>query len=64
MNGARRAGDTAAESAGQKVIAFVLRAALRATVKRAFQAGLPVGQQRRRLLSATRLTLPPRSVSF
>ncbi|HSW34397.1 MAG TPA: hypothetical protein VLH36_12370, partial [Steroidobacteraceae bacterium] len=33
-------------------------------MRRAFQAGLPVGQQRRRLLSATRLTLPPRSVTF
>lgn len=64
MNGARRAGDTTAESAGQKFIAFVLRAALRATVKRAFQAGLPIARQRQRLLSATRLTLPPRSVSF
>lgn len=64
MNGTRRAGDTAAEPAGQKVIAFVLRAALRATVQRAFQAGLPIEQQRRRLLSATRLTLPPRNVSF
>lgn len=64
MNGARRAGNTTAESAGQKFIAFVLRAALRATVKRAFQAGLPIARQRQRLLSATRLTLPPRTVSF
>jgi len=64
MNDARRAGNTATEPVGQKIIASILRAALRATVKRAFQAGLPVGQQRRRLLSATRLTLPPRSVSF
>jgi acetyl esterase/lipase len=64
MNGARRAGHTTAESAGQKFIAFVLRAALRATVKRAFQAGLPIERQRQRLLSATRLTLPPRTVSF
>ncbi len=29
-----------------------------------FQAGLPIERQRQRLLSATRLTLPPRSVSF
>jgi len=64
MSDARRAGATAAESAAQKAIAFILRAALRATVKRAFQAGLPIDQQRRRLLAATRLTLPPRRVSF
>lgn len=64
MNDATRTGRGSAESAGQNVIAFVLRAALRATVRRAFQAGLPVAQQRRRLLAATRLTLPARSVSF
>jgi acetyl esterase/lipase len=64
MNGATRAGDATAESAAQKLIALMLRAALRATVKRAFQAGLPIERQRQRLLSATRLTLPPRSVSF
>jgi monoterpene epsilon-lactone hydrolase len=64
MSDARRAGATAVDSAGQKAIAFVLRAALRVTVKRAFQAGLPIDQQRRRLLAATRLTLPPRRVSF
>lgn len=64
MSDAGRAGAMTAESVGQKAIAFVLRAALRATVKRAFQAGLPIDQQRRRLLAATRLTLPPRRVSF
>jgi acetyl esterase/lipase len=53
-----------AESADQTIMAIVLRAALRVTVKRAFQAGLPVAQQRRRLLAATRLTRPPRNVSF
>lgn len=64
MTDARRAGEAVAESAGQRALAFVLRAALRATVKRAFRAGLPIDQQRRRLLAATRLTLPPRHVSF
>lgn len=64
MSDARRAAEAAAESAGQRVIAFFVRVALRATVKRAFQAGLPVARQRRRLLAATRLTLPPSGVSF
>lgn len=64
MTGTGRAGETVAVPKGQQVIAFVLRAALRATVKRAFQAGLPIERQRRRLLSATRLTWPPRNVSF
>jgi acetyl esterase/lipase len=64
MNDATRAEGAGAESLAQKIIAVVVRAALRATVKRAFQAGLPVAQQRRRLLAATRLTLPPRGVTF
>ena len=64
MNDATRPERASAESAAQKVIAFLLRAALRATVKTAFRAGLPVAQQRRRLRAATRLTLPPRCVTF
>ena len=64
MTDARRAGESTAESAGQKAIAFILRVVLRASVKQAFRAGLPIDQQRRRLLAATRLTLPPRHASF
>jgi acetyl esterase/lipase len=44
--------------------AVLLRLALRSTLRRTFRAGLPVGQQRRRLRWVTRLTLPPRGASF
>jgi acetyl esterase/lipase len=64
MNQSRRTDPTASESTGQRIIAGVLRSVLRLMVGRAFQAGSPVEQQRRRLLQATRLTFPPRGSSF
>jgi acetyl esterase/lipase len=52
------------ESAGQRLLAGVLRSVLRATIGATFRADLPVEKQRSRLLKATRLTLPPRGAKF
>jgi acetyl esterase/lipase len=53
-----------ADSAGQRLIAGVLRTALRGAFAVTFRAGLPVESQRRRLERLTRLTLPPRGTRF
>lgn len=59
MNQSRRTDSPAGESTGQRIIAGVLRSVLRLMLGRAFLAGSPVEQQRRRLVQATRLTFPP-----
>lgn len=51
------------ESLGQRAIAGLLRAVLRAAVQSVYRAGVPVERQRRRLLRAARLMPPPRIVS-
>jgi len=48
----------------QAIIAGLLRGVLRLTLGRTFRAGLPIEQQRRRMLRVTRLTLPPRGTRF
>jgi acetyl esterase/lipase len=64
MNDSTTASFTSAGSTDQRFIAAVLRVVLRATLRRAFRAGLPVEEQRLRLRRVTRLTLPPRGASF
>jgi monoterpene epsilon-lactone hydrolase len=53
-----------AETAGQRVIAGVLRAALSAGFARIFEVELPVSTQRARLLRFARFTFPPRGAAF
>ena len=60
MNDAGGAAATARESAGQALVAAILRGALRLTLRRTFRAGVPWQRQRNRMLKVTRLTLPPR----
>ena len=64
MNQSRRTDPPAGESTGQRIIAGVLRSVLRRMLGRAFQAGSPVEQQRRRLRQATRLAFLPRGPGF
>lgn len=64
MNDAVGAGATARESAGQALVAAILRGALRLTLRRTFRDGLPWDRQRSRMLKVTRLTLPPRGTRF
>jgi acetyl esterase/lipase len=52
------------ESPMQAIIAGVLRALLQATLLPVFRAGRPIAEQRRRLAAVTKLTLPPRGISF
>lgn len=52
------------ETRSQAIIAGLLRGVLRLTLGRTFRAGLPIEQQRRRMLRVTRLTLPPRGTRF
>ncbi|HVN42342.1 MAG TPA: alpha/beta hydrolase [Steroidobacteraceae bacterium] len=56
--------DGTPETALQALIAAVLRVSLKMTLLRAFRAGLPVAEQRRRLALVSRLTLVPRDVEF
>ena len=64
MNEPTRARTPADESLGQRLIAGVLRRVMRMTLDRTLRADLPFEEQRRRLLMGTRLTLPPRGVTF
>lgn len=64
MNEPAHAGTRADESLGQRLIAGALRSVLRFTIGATFRADLPVEQQRSRLRTVTRLTLPPRGVRF
>jgi acetyl esterase/lipase len=64
MNDAGGSGATARESAGQALVAAILRGALRLTLPRTFRAGVPWERQRSRMLRVTRLTLPPRASKF
>ena len=64
MNDAVGAGATARETAGQALVAAILRGALRLTLRRTFRDGLPWARQRSRMLKVTRLTLPPRGTRF
>jgi len=52
------------ESSFEKLVAAVLRTALRATLLPTFRSGRPIPEQRRRLALVTRLTLPARGVDF
>ena len=52
------------ESSFEKLVAAVLRTALRATLLPTFRPGRPIPEQRRRLALVTRLTLPARGVDF
>jgi len=56
--------EPAPEPVFERLTAAILRAALQATLLRAFRAGLPVERQRRRLARVTRLTLAPRAAEF
>jgi acetyl esterase/lipase len=56
--------ERAAEPLGERLVATILRATLRATLLRAFRAGRPITQQRRQLALVTRLLPPPRGVKF
>ncbi len=58
------AGADAGESAGQRVVAGVLRFVLRVAIGATFRPDLPVETQRSRLRTVTRLTLPPRAARF
>ena len=58
MNEAVRSGATARESAGQALVAAILRGALRLTLRRTFRVGVPWDLQRSRMLKVTRLTSP------
>lgn len=49
---------------GERIVAAVLRTAMRAALRRTFRHDLPVDVQRRRLESLNRLTLRPRGVRF
>jgi acetyl esterase/lipase len=49
-----------AESPVERLIAGILRAGTRLMAGRAFRPGLPIGQHRRRLQQAVRVTFPPR----
>jgi acetyl esterase/lipase len=49
---------------GERIVAAVLRTAMRAALRRTFRHDLPVTVQRRRLESLNRLTLTPRGVRF
>jgi len=55
---------TPTESRFEKLVAAVLRTALRATLLPTFRSGRPIPEQRRRLALVTRLTLPARGVDF
>lgn len=52
------------ESLVQRLIAAMLRTALRSTLLPAFRAGRPIAEQRKRIALVTKLTLPPRGVTF
>lgn len=52
------------DSAGQRMVAVVLRAILRTTIGATLRPDLPVETQRSRLRTVTRLTLPPRRARF
>ena len=52
------------KSSFEKLVAAVLRTALRATLLPTFRPGRPIPEQRRRLALVTRLTLPARGVDF
>jgi monoterpene epsilon-lactone hydrolase len=54
----------ASEPLVERVVAAILRRLLRATLLRTFRAGRPFAEQRRRLESFARITLPPGGVSF
>jgi acetyl esterase/lipase len=54
----------AADSAGQKIVAGILRATLKSILKPGLRAGRPVPQQRRWIDAVSRITLVPRGVSF
>ena len=62
MSGSTRPG--AGDSLAQRMVAGVLRGALRALLKPAFRAGRPVAQQRRWLEAVARTTLAPRGMRF
>ena len=64
MNDAGDARATERESAGQALLAAILRGALRLTLRRTFRAGVPWERQRSRMLKVTRVTLPPRGTRF
>jgi len=53
-----------AESPVERLIAGILRAGTRLMAGRAFRAGLPIEQHRRRVRQAVRVTFPPRGTSF
>ena len=55
---------TPSESRFEKLVAAMLRAALRATLLPTFRSGRPIPEQRRRLALFTRLALPARGVDF
>src|SRR5512141_1130328 len=48
----------------QRFVAAMLRTALRSTLLPAFRAGRPIDEQRKRIALVTKLTLPPRGVTF
>lgn len=52
------------ESVAQRLLAAVLRSALRTTIGATFRPDLPVEKQRSRLLKVTRLARPPRGARF
>ncbi len=52
------------ESIAQRFIAAILRATLKWTLLPAFRAGRPIDEQRKRIALVTKLTLPPRGVTF
>jgi acetyl esterase/lipase len=54
----------AQESLGQRLVAGVLRSVLRLAIGATFRPDLPLEKQRSRLRKVTRLTLPPRGVTF
>ncbi len=56
-------GDTG-ESRAQRLMAGVLRGVIRVTVRPILRAGVPVGQQRRRLTRIGRVTMAPRGVEY
>jgi epsilon-lactone hydrolase len=48
----------------QRCVAAILRATLKTTLLPAFRAGCPIAEQRKRIALVTKLTLPPRGVTF
>ena len=48
----------------QRFVAALLRSTLKRTLLPAFRAGRPIAEQRKRIALVTKLTLPPRGVTF